>query len=148
MSVGRCRFVLRFNRYDHLQLLDDDHQVLQDRFVVDDGGTCFQDLNQVGHVLGAEVRTDEVEAEVDETEAVAAQVENVSQHLRSLRQDDAVGFHLLRVLAVDDDVGELVLRADLSQSLGKLVQVSSRIPLRPEQELAAVWDNVRHPQQV
>lgn len=46
---------------------------------------------------------------------------------------------------MDDDVGELVFRAHPAKSPGKLIQVISRIPLRSEQELAAVWDDVWHP---
>lgn len=79
-GVGRGSFGPELDRNEHLQLLGDDQQVFQNRLMVDDGRSCLQDFDQVYHVRGGEVRTDEVEADVDEPGAVAAQVENFPQH--------------------------------------------------------------------
>ena len=128
----------------YFQVFDDDVQVEQDRAVVDDGGPRFEDLEQVADGLGTEIRTDEVEGQVDEPEAVASQVENAFQHLGRQRQDDAVGLDLLGVLAVDDDVRELILRAQAAQGLGLVVVKILRLLFRQDVEEVSDQGDVRH----
>ena len=89
----------------NLKGLDDDLELIHDRTETDGGLSGHQDLEDRGHSLGTEVRTDEVKVDADEARAVAAvQVEYVLHHGGRARQDDFVCENFLIIFAVDRDV--------------------------------------------